>query len=261
MDQVSFRSQFLSLLAWPLKRAVRHLAGEDQYQHARRTILRESGLGLDWHWLNSLRTVHPIRRDFGWQAGQTIHRYYTEELFLPQYANDIQGHVLEIGDRRYTRRFGRSRVMRSDVLHAKPGNEEATILADLTHAEQIPSNTFDCVVLTFTLQCVYDVKAVIRTLNRILKPRGVLLITAPGISQIARYDDDNWGDYWRFTARSLRMLLSEVFPHDRVIVQPYGNVLAAVAGLHGLISKELRRNELTYRDRDYEVTLTARAVK
>jgi SAM-dependent methyltransferase len=151
--------------------------------------------------------------------------------------------------------------MRSDVLHAKPGNEEATILADLTHAEQIPSNTFDCVVLTFTLQCVYDVKAVIRTLNRILKPRGVLLITAPGISQIARYDDDNWGDYWRFTARSLRMLLSEVFPHDRVIVQPYGNVLAAVAGLHGLISKELRRNELTYRDRDYEVTLTARAVK
>ena len=57
------------------------------------------------------------------------------------------------------------------------------------------------------------------------------------------------------------MLLSKVFPHDRVTVQPSGNVLAAVAGLHGLICKELRRDELTYRDRDYEVTLTARAVK
>ena len=139
MDQVSFRSQFLSLLAWPLKRAVVHLAGEDLYQHARRTILRESGLGVDWRWSNSLRTIHPIRRDFGWQAGQTIHRYYTEELFLPQCANDIQGHVLEIGDRRYTRRFGGGRMMRSNVLHAKPGNEEATIVADLTCVEQSPA--------------------------------------------------------------------------------------------------------------------------
>ena len=57
------------------------------------------------------------------------------------------------------------------------------------------------------------------------------------------------------------MLLSEVFPHDRVTVQPYGNVLVAVAGLRGLISKELRRDELIYRDWDYEVTLTARVVK
>jgi SAM-dependent methyltransferase len=248
-------------LAWPLKRIVRHLVGEELYQQARRTILHERGLGLDWRWFNSLRTVHPIRRDFGWQAGQTIHRYYTEEMFLPHFADDIQGHVLEIGDRRYTRRFGGTRVVQSDVLHAKPGNEQATIVADLTRADHLPSNAFDCVVLTFTLQCVYDVREAIKTLNRILKPQGVLLLTVPGISQIARYDDDNWGDYWRFTVRSLRLLLEEVFPRDRIMVQPYGNVLTALAGLHGLISTELDPDELNQQDRDYQVTLTARAVK
>lgn len=261
MDWPSFRSQVLSALAWPLKRMARHFAGEELYQQARRTFLQERGLGLDWRWFNTLRTVHPIRRDFGWQSGQTIHRYYTEELFLPQYAEDIRGHVLEIGDRRYTRRFGGTRVMQSDVLHAKPGNEQATIVADLARAEHIGSDTFDCVVFTFTLQCVYDVNAVIKTLHRILKPQGILLATVPGISQIARYDDDNWGDYWRFTARSLRMLLEEVFPRGSVTVQPYGNVVTAVAGLHGLIATELKREELNYQDRDYQVTLTARAVK
>ena len=31
----------------------------------------------------------------------------------------------------YTRRFGGGRVMRSDVLRAKPGNEEATVVFTL----------------------------------------------------------------------------------------------------------------------------------
>ena len=261
MDQAPFRSRVLSSLVRPFTRILRHPFGEDLYRQARRTVLRERGLGLDWRWSNSLRTVHPIRRDFGWQAGQTVHRYYTEEKFLPQFSEDIRGHVLEIGDRRYTRRFGGARVVQSDVLHARPGNEQATIVADLTSAEHIPSDSFDCVVLTFTLQCVYDVNAVIKTLNRILKPRGVLLMTVPGISQIARYDDDHWGDYWRFTARSLRRLLEETFSFRDIMVQPYGNVLSAVAGLHGLIATELEAEELNYHDRDYEVTLTARAVK
>jgi SAM-dependent methyltransferase len=210
---------------------------------------------------NSLRTVYPIRRDFGWQAGQTIHRYYTDMCFLPLYAQDIHGHVLEIGDRRYTLRFGGQRVIRSDVLHAKEGNPDATVIADLTSAPQIPSESYDCAILTFTLQCVYDAKAVLQTVHRILKPGGSLLLTVPGISQIARYDDDHWGDYWRFTSRSLRMLLQEVFPPQTVTVLAYGNVLTAVAGLHGLISSELRPDELNYRDRDYEVTLAAHAMK
>ena len=86
-------------------------------------------------------------------------------------------------------------------------------------------------------------------------------MTVPGISQISRYDMDNWGEYWRFTALSIRKLLLEVFPENRLTVEAYGNVLASMAFLHGLVSSELRREELDYRDRDYEVTIVVRAVK
>jgi hypothetical protein len=88
-----------------------------------------------------------------------------------------------------------------------------------------------------------------------------LLATGNGISQIARWDMDHWGEYWRFTSLSAHKLLTEVFPGSHVTVQAYGNVLAAMAFLHGLVSEELRQDELDYFDPDYEVLITIRAVK
>lgn len=252
----------VSALAWPIKTFIRKVLGEQIYQECRATFLHtQRGLGLDWRWCNSLRTVYPIRRDFGWQAGQPIDRYYTENIFLSRYADDVHGHVLEVGDGRYTKRFGGAKVSKSDVLNVKPGNIDTTIVADLTAADHIPSNTFDCAILTFTLQFVYDVKSALYTLHRILKPGGVVLVVVPGISQIARYDDDNWGDYWKFTSRSVRMLFEECFRSELTTIQAHGNVLSTLASLHGLISSELTREELNHQDKDYELVITVRAVK
>ena len=44
-------------------------------------------------------------------------------------------------------------------------------------------------------------------------------------------------------------------------MQAHGNVLAAMAFLHGLVSEELRQAELDYFEPDYEVLMTIRAVK
>jgi len=215
---------------------------------------------VGWVRFGSFRRVHPIDPDFGVRWGQIIDRYYIES-FLEQYAADIQGHVLEIADDGYTQRFGGKRVSRSDVLHYTNDNPKATIVADLIDARDIPSNTFDCIILTQTLQFIYDLHSAVQTLQRILKPGGVLLVTCHGISQISRHDMDLWGEYWRFTSLSARKLLTEVFPENCVSVQAYGNVLAAVAFLHGLIAQELGRNDLDYRDPNYEVILGVRAFK
>jgi len=88
--------------------------------------------------------------------------------------------VLEIGEVTYTRRFGGDRVTKSDVLHVVEGNPEATIVGDLTNADNIPSEAFDCVILTQTLHLLYDVKTALANLYRILKPGGILLVTVPG---------------------------------------------------------------------------------
>ena len=70
-----------------------------------------------------------------------------------------------------------------------------------------------------------------------------------------------WGEYWRFTTLSAAKLFSEVFASEDVTVQAYGNVLTAVAFLHGLVSQELFEEELEYSDPDYEVLVAVRAVK
>ncbi len=215
---------------------------------------------VGWSRLGGLRRLTPISRVFGFDRGLCVDRYYIER-FLSLHASDIRGHVLEIADNSYTRRFGDDRVTRSDVLHVVDGNPKATIVADLTRADQIPSNTFDCIIFTQTLQFIYEVRTAIRTIYRVLRPGGVLLATCSGISQISRYDMDRWGDYWRFTSPSIRRLFEEAFPTTGVTVEAHGNVLVAIAHLHGLAKEDLRREELDYHDPDYEVVITVRAVK
>ncbi len=205
-----------------------------------------------------LRRLVPFSRVFGLDRGLCVDRYYIEN-FLARYAEDIRGRVLEFSDNEYTLKFGGERITHSDILHLAPDNPKATIVADLTSAEKIPSSAFDCVICTQTLQFIYDVRAALQTLHRILKPNGVLLATFPGISQISRYDMDRWGDYWRFTTLSARRIFEEVFPVTDI--KAHGNVLAAIAFLHGVSSGELRREELDFHDPDYEVLITARAVK
>src|SRR5215813_4804398 len=98
---------------------------------------------VGWADFGSMRRLTPVSRVYGFDRGFPIDRYYIEG-FLSDYSADILGHVLEIGDNTYTRKFGGDRVTRSDVLHAIEGNPKATMVADLTCAEHIPSGTFDC---------------------------------------------------------------------------------------------------------------------
>lgn len=226
-------------------------------------VRRQTALGhlpRGWGWGGALWQSAPVRRDFGFRTGQCIDRYYIER-FLASHAGDVKGRVLEIADATYTRRFGGSNVIESDVLHREAGHPGVTIVDDLARPAAIPRSTFDCIIFTQTLQFIDDVRATLRTLHDSLSQGGVLLLTVPCISQLSRYDADRWGEYWRFTVQGAERLLSEVFPADSVAVQGYGNVLAATALLHGIVANELRREDLEVNDPDYVVTVAARAVK
>jgi SAM-dependent methyltransferase len=207
----------------------------------------------------SLRRLTPISRDFGFDRGLPVDRFYVEQ-FLSRRRNDIRGRVLEIGGDEYTRRFGGASVTHRDVLHLHAGGPHSTIVADLTDADHIPSEAFDCLLLTQTLQLLYDVRAGLQTAYRILRPGGVLLATFPGISQRS---SDEWSAYWcwGFTSLSANRLFHEAFPPRGVAVESFGNVLAATAFLHGIASEELEPEELAARDPSYEVLITVRAAK
>lgn len=202
----------------------------------------------------------PVSRVFGLDRGGAIDRFYIER-FLASHAVDIRGTVLEVGDATYTRRFGGSMVKDAHVLHAVPGNPSATLIGDLATGLGIPEGAFDCFIATQTLNVIYDAARSVKTIERALKPGGVVLATLPGISQISRYDMDRWGDFWRFTSLAASRLFEEAFPQSCVHVEAHGNVLAATAFLYGLAVEDLRHDDLTVDDPDYELLIAVRAVK
>jgi hypothetical protein len=209
--------------------------------------------------MGHFKRVQPFSREFGYDRGGPVDRYYIEN-FLFAASDAIQGHVLEVGEKTYTMRFGGSRVVKSDVLHITADNPEATIVGDLSDAPHIPDNTFDCIVLTQTLQLIYNCKGALQTCYRILKPGGKLLLTVPGISHI---DAGEWGKYWMwsFTSYSLQRMMTEVFEPGKVDIRHYGNVLVATAFLYAMGAPELTKAQLDHNDPQYQVIITAQATK
>jgi SAM-dependent methyltransferase len=209
--------------------------------------------------LGAFRRTTPIDANWGFERGTPIDRVYVER-FIGGNARDIRGRVLEIAAPDYTSRFGHD-LTSVDILMAQEGNPEATIVGDLSDAPQIPDDSFECAIVTQTLQFVYDVRGALATLERILAPGGVLLATVPGLTKISPIEDAAYGEWWHYTARSLRRLGAEAFGEANVEVASYGNVLAAAGFLYGLAASDLSEEELDAHDPLYEVVVGLRAVK
>ncbi|KJD34538.1 glycosyl transferase family 2 [Tamlana nanhaiensis] len=209
--------------------------------------------------LGDFNRTTPFSTQFGYDRGGPIDRYYIES-FLSENANKIKNNVLEIGDNTYSLRFGGSNIKKSDILHIDDKNEKATYIGDLSDAPHVPSNNFDCVILTQTLHLIYNYKAAIETCYRILKPGGALLLTVPGISHIAQ---DQWGEYWlwSFTKASITKILQEYFPEKNITTNTYGNVLVSSAFLYGLGLPELNQEQLDYNDPHFQLIISASAIK
>lgn len=207
--------------------------------------------------LNQL-TSEPVNRDWGMSRGHAIDRVYIES-FLEKHKSDIHGVVLEIGDNKYTLRYGKERVVKSKVLHVK--GWQGAFQGNLETGEGLEHEEFDTVILTQTLMFIYDLKSVVNNLYKIMKKNGTALITVSGISQISRYDADNWGSFWGFHKDALERLFVPVYGKENVEVQSFGNVKTAVAMLYGLCAEEIEENLFSIQDPDYPIISTVRVVK
>jgi SAM-dependent methyltransferase len=208
-------------------------------------------------WLGTLRRVTPLSNDFGFDRGTPVDRYYIER-FLKEHRSDIRGRVLEVRDSGYADRLGTG-VERCDVLDIDASLPGVTIVADLTTADAVPSDSFDCFILTQTLQYILDTHAALAQAHRMLRPGGVLLATVPVVCRLSPRDAAT--DYWRFTTASCRSLFGSVFGSDRVEIQPLGNVLTEIAFLAGMAQEELSARHLGTDDESFPLIIAIRAVK
>jgi SAM-dependent methyltransferase len=200
--------------------------------------------------------VEPLSYVWGFDRGLPLHRYYLEQ-FLDEFRADIRGHCLEFRDDSYTHRFGGDAVARLDILHLDGSHPAATIVADLTKPNDVPSNAFDCIVCTQVLHLIFEVDKAVAELWRILKPGGVLLATVPHISMC----DPDWHEVWRFTPEGLGALIGKAFGSEAIVVRAYGNSLTAAGELRGLVAEEFSKAALAYSDPRFALEVCVRAKK
>jgi glycosyltransferase involved in cell wall biosynthesis len=244
-------------------RMARHEAGQRELDSLRARIEELRGKVPTEAWdsidLGDLRRVTPVSHHRGSDRGTPIDRYYVEQ-FLSRHAGDVRGSVLEAQDGVYTQRFGGDRVTQADVVDLDVANARATVVSDLCAADNIPSDTYDCVVFTQTPHIIDHLRAAVSHCARILKPGGVLLVTLPCVSRTG-FRPEHDSVFWSASEAGAWRLFSEFFPADGLTVLSRGNVLANTAFLYGLACHDLSPEELEADDPGHPMLVTIRAVK
>lgn len=198
-------------------------------------------------------SVLPVHRQFHYEQGKSISRYYVEK-FLEKYRSYITGKVFEVGDRRYTSKYGIN-VQESWVIDCIDKQETGYQRVNLETGEGVEENVADCLIATSVLGVIFDIWKVTENIVKMLKKGGIALVTTNGTAPISRYDAERWGYYWKFTDGSMRKLFERLVGEEQVIVETYGNVKTCSAYLYGIPAEQLTEDELNYSDSDYQVIL------
>jgi SAM-dependent methyltransferase len=211
-----------------------------------------------------LRRLHPLGD--GRQRGLPIVRHFWAQ-FLEQHRADIRGRGLEIGTTATIRQYGGASLTDADAIDLVSHSPEITVVADLTEADGVAADTYDCFVNQFTMHLIYDLDSALYHSLRILKPGGVLLVNFPSVEYcFARGLDMGTGAplfvFWQFTALQVENLLRRAGLSDGDFeLELYGNLFTRVAYQMNMPAEELTRDELEYADPGHPLLICVRAVK
>jgi len=211
-----------------------------------------------------LRRLHPLAD--GRQQGTAVVRHYWA-CFLQEHQVDIRGHALEIGTTSTIRQYGANTLTRVDALDLIAHRREITVVADLSRADNVPSDTYDCFINQFTMHLIYDLDAALYHSIRLLKPGGVLLINFPCVD----YYFPNGLDmqtgaplflHWWFTPIQVENLLRRAgLSEADHRMKMFGNLFSRIAYQMNMPAEELTRHELDYVDPGHPLLICVRAVK
>ena len=222
-----------------------------------------------WPLIRHLRRLQFRRlRPFaeGRSTGKSVIRTYWE-TFLENNRSDIQGRALEVGETATIRRFGGDALTSAEAIDLTAHSPDVKVIADLSRADGVPSDSYDCFVNQFTTAVIYDIEAALYHAVRILKPGGVLLINFWCVDfYLHRGLDMGTGAplymYWWFTPIQVQNLLRGLgLGDDDFALTIYGNLLTRMAFLMNLPAHELTRQEMDFVDPGQPLLICVRVVK
>jgi hypothetical protein len=210
------------------------------------------------------RRLSPLSE--GRQRGTPIVRFYWAK-YLEQHQADIRGDALEIGTTATLRQYGGSALHRADALDVTAHSTDVTVVADLSQADQLSSDSYDCFINQFTMHLLYDAEAALFHSVRLLRAGGVLLVNFPCVDYyFPRGLDMGTGRplflFWWFTPIQVENLLRRVGLCDSDYrISVYGNLFSRVAYQMNVSAEELTARELDHVDPGHPVLICARVVK
>jgi len=222
-----------------------------------------------WPLIRHLRTLRYRRLmplGGGKSEGLSTIRYYWAD-FLERQRQDIRGRALEIGETTTIRAYGGDALTQADALDLAAHSPEVRVVADLSRADHVPGEMYDCFVNQFTTCVLYDIQAALYHAIRLLKPGGVLLINFWCVDfYFHRGLDMGTGaplymHHW-FTPIGVhdlfqRLNLTEADYH----VTTYGNLLTRMAFLLNIPAREYTPAELEHNDPGQPLLICVRAVR
>ncbi|MDQ1295432.1 MAG: hypothetical protein QG608_3317 [Actinomycetota bacterium] len=195
----------------------------------------------------------PVSPFYGYDRGTPVDRVHIEE-FLCSHADLVTGHCAEIKDNSYTVRYGHG-VTRSTVIDVDADNTCATLHADLNQVGTLPPGTFDCLLLTHTLQLLETPITALTNCVQSLTATGALLITTPTVGRLSLQTPDS--DYWRLPPAGLARILRDLPSPTTSIVTGRGDLRACLAMLLGYAQEDLPGAQPGSHDRSYPLIACA----
>ena len=243
-------------------------AGENKPQPS---LVRRARRWTAWPIIRQLRCMQfrrlrPLRNGQPVPGTLSVVRYYWAK-FLEKQRPDIRGHGLEIGTTETIRQYGGQALTQADALDLTAHSPEVAVVADLSRADHLPPDVYDCFVVQFTMSVIYDAEAALYHAIRILKPGGVLLINFSCVDfYLHRGLDMGTGAplymYWWYTP----IQVANTFQRLGLAETDYqldvcGNLFTRFAFQMNLPAEELTQAELDYADPGQPLLICARILK
>ena len=211
-----------------------------------------------------LRRLKPLGE--GRHGPMSVIRYYWAD-FLEQHRADFRGRALEIGETATIRYYGENRLSQADAIDLSAHSEDVRVVADLSRSEHVASDQYDCFLVQFTTNVLFDIEAALYHAIRLLKPGGVLL-TNFWTTDFYFHNGLDMGTgaplymhHW-FTPIQVENLLRKLSLTDgNYQLLSYGNLLTKTAFLMNLPARELTVKELDTVDPGQPLLICARIVK
>jgi len=212
----------------------------------------------------ALRRLRPFGN--GRQDHLSVIRYYWAD-FLETHRADVRGRALEIGETATIQYYGGTALTQADALDLASHRPDVRVIADLARAAAVPGAQYDCFLMQFTTNVIYDIPSALYHAIRLLKPGGVLL-TNFWCTDFYFADGLDMGTgaplymHWFFTPLQVEnLLLGLGLERSDYTLEVYGNLLAKTAFLMNLPVRELTPTERDQRDPGQPLLICARVVR